>query len=328
MAKLFVVQDRYNEEITQWHIFSNAAKAQNKFDELEAEYKADYDDEDDYEDWRVELEEVSGPHCGFLIGFDDWEGKVFADPVEDVRGYELDDSIYGQTTAYLIGPKTKEGNIIVGTYGELDFPTGNVQQLAYWEASELEDDNIPPKPTKKGNETLKFFYIYPTWPRDQKTVDLDTELTWYIYTNEAKAKKKHKELLTKFGNGRWSEYWGRDYGTVKGTNCGVLGSIQPKSIVPVDAKSLDDIASDIKEYWADDVIKDNAGAFIVRPKSSNAEGTVVWSGGKFNVSKDLEEVAIWKNSKLIKGSIPENAQTVDGLKYVQLYEGFVKNLKK
>lgn len=158
MAKLFVVQDRYDEEITTWHIFSNATKAQKKFDELEAEYKTEYEDEYDYEDWRVELNQVSGPHCGFLIGFDNWEGKVFADPVKDVRGYELDDFIYRQTTAYLIGPKTKEGKIVVGSYGELDFPSGNVQQLAYWEESELEDDNIP-----ESNQTtnqLKYVQLF------------------------------------------------------------------------------------------------------------------------------------------------------------------------
>lgn len=323
MAKLFVVQDRYNEDTTQWHIFTNEAKAYKKYDELKAEYE---------EDWQVKIKSVSGPNCGFLIGFDDDLGEVFAESIFDVRGYKLD-SYYGNTTAYLIGPKSKEGSILVSTYNELEL-YGKLEELAYWEQSKLINDNNPYKPGTdiNGNQTLKFFYIEPTWPIDPRTggtssdFSLDKELTWYIYTNEAKAKKKHKELLDKFGDGKGSDYWGRDLEQVEGSNCGVLGAIQPKSVIALGTRTLNDIASDIKEWGPNDMIKNNAAAFIVRPKSNKAEGTITWSGGKFKVSNGLEEVAIWKNSKLIKGSIPENAQTVDGLKYVQLFEGFVKNL--
>jgi hypothetical protein len=126
MAKLFVVQDRYNEEVTAWHVFSNAAKAHKKFDELDDERE---------EDWQLKLKEVSGSNCGFLIGFDDDMGEVFAEPVKDVSNYELG-SQYGNTTAYLIGPKSKEGKLEVTSYGDLDV-SGNLQQLAYWEMSEL-----------------------------------------------------------------------------------------------------------------------------------------------------------------------------------------------
>lgn len=134
MAKLFVVQDRYNEEITEWYVFNNASKAQQKFDELDDERE---------EDWQLKLKDVSGPNCGFLIGFDDDEGEVFAEPVKNVSGYKLDtDFSYTNTTAYLIGPKSKEGKILVTSYGDLEV-SGKLQKLAYWEMSELEDDNIP-----------------------------------------------------------------------------------------------------------------------------------------------------------------------------------------
>ena len=129
MAKLFVIQDRYNEEVTSWHVFSNAAKAHKKFDELDDERE---------EDWQLKLKEVSGPNCGFLIGFDDDMGEVFAEPVKDVSNYELG-SQYGNTTAYLIGPKSKEGKLEVTSYGDLEV-SGNLQQLAYWEMSELEEN--------------------------------------------------------------------------------------------------------------------------------------------------------------------------------------------
>ena len=149
MAKLFVVQDRYNEEITEWHIFSNAAKAQKKFDELDDERE---------EDWQLELQNVSGPNCGFLIGFDDDMGEVFAEPIKDVSNYELD-SYYRNTTAYLIGPKSKEGKIMVGSYGELDLG-GNLQQLAYWEMSEL-------KESYKGN-ALKHVKLFESFIKNIK----------------------------------------------------------------------------------------------------------------------------------------------------------------
>jgi len=151
MAKLFAVQDRYNEEITQWYIFSNAAKAQKKFDELDDERE---------EDWQLELKNVSGPNCGFLIGFDDYEGKVFAEPVKDVSGYELDtDFKYKDTTAYLIGPKSKEGQINVTSYGDLDV-SGNLQKLAYWEMSELEE-------SYKGN-ALKHVKMFESFMKSLK----------------------------------------------------------------------------------------------------------------------------------------------------------------
>lgn len=133
MAKLYVIQDRYNEEITSWYIFSNEAKAQKKFDELDLKY------DEEWEEWQIETSDVKGPHCGFLIGFDDYEGKVFAEPVQDVRKFELDTNFsYKDTTAYLIGPKSKEGQIIVTSYGELE-ASGNLEKLAYWEMSELEE---------------------------------------------------------------------------------------------------------------------------------------------------------------------------------------------
>lgn len=126
MAKLFVVQDRYNEDITEWHIYTNKAKAEAKYKELESEYE---------EEWQVELKRTSSPNSGFLIGFDDNLGEVFADVIEDVSNYELE-SYYKNTTAYLIGPKSKEGKIVVGSYGDLDL-TGNLEELAYWEQSKL-----------------------------------------------------------------------------------------------------------------------------------------------------------------------------------------------
>ena len=132
MAKLFVVQDRYNEEITEWHIFSNAAKAQKKFNELDDERE---------EDWQLESLSVSGPNCGFCIGFDDDMGEVFAEPVKDVSKY---DGIGGfgrrNSTAYLFGPKSKEGKVMVGSYGELEY-TGNLDVVAEWEESELMESN-------------------------------------------------------------------------------------------------------------------------------------------------------------------------------------------
>ena len=133
MAKLYVIQDRYNEEITEWYIYTNEESAQKKFDELDEEYDGEW------EDWQIETLDVSGPQCGFLIGFDDYEGKVFAKPVKDVRKFELDtDFSYKDTTAYLIGPKSKEGKIIVTSYGDLE-ASGKLQKLAYWSQSELEE---------------------------------------------------------------------------------------------------------------------------------------------------------------------------------------------
>ena len=132
MAKLFVVQDRYNEEVTEWYVFNNASKAQSKFDELDDERE---------EDWQLESLSVSGPNCGFCIGFDDDMGEVFAEPVKDVSKY---DGIGGfgrkNSTAYLFGPKSKEGKVMVGSYGELEY-TGNLDVVAEWEESELMESN-------------------------------------------------------------------------------------------------------------------------------------------------------------------------------------------
>ena len=144
MAKLFVIQDRYNEEITNWYVFSNAAKAQSKFDELDDERE---------EDWQLESLNVSGPNCGFCIGFDDDMGEVFAEPVKDVSKY---DGIGGfgrkNSTAYLFGPKSKEGKVMVGSYGELEY-TGNLDVVAEWEESELMES----KSTEKSLKHVKLF---------------------------------------------------------------------------------------------------------------------------------------------------------------------------
>jgi len=135
MAKLFVVQERETIENTIWHIFSNEKKADAKYDELEEDYE---EEEEDGEDWHVDFYSVSGSNCGFLIGYDDDEGKVFAEPVNDVRKLELDTGDFGfsNTTAYLIGPKSKEGEIYTDTYSQLEI-SGNLQELAYFEKSKL-----------------------------------------------------------------------------------------------------------------------------------------------------------------------------------------------
>lgn len=149
MAKLFVIQDRYNEEITNWYVFSNAAKAQSKFDELDDERE---------EDWQLESLNVSGPNCGFCIGFDDDMGEVFAEPVKDVSKY---DGIGGfgrkNSTAYLFGPKSKEGKVMVGSYGELEY-TGNLDVVAEWEESELMES----KSTEKSLKHVKLFEQFIT----------------------------------------------------------------------------------------------------------------------------------------------------------------------
>lgn len=135
MAKLFVIQDRYNEEITNWYIFSNEAKAQKKFDELDLKY------DEEWEEWQIETSDVSGPNCGFCIGFDDDMGEVFAEPVKDVSKY---DGIGGfgrrNSTAILFGPKSKEGVVMVTSYGDLDV-SGKLDVVAEWEQSELVESN-------------------------------------------------------------------------------------------------------------------------------------------------------------------------------------------
>ena len=111
------------------------------FDELDDERE---------EDWQLESLSVSGPNCGFCIGFDDDMGEVFAEPVKDVSKY---DGIGGfgrrNSTAYLFGPKSKEGKVIVGSYGELEY-TGNLDVVAEWEESELME-------SKKSLKHIKLF---------------------------------------------------------------------------------------------------------------------------------------------------------------------------
>ena len=150
MAKLFVVQEKFDIDTTEWHIYSNEAKADKKYDELEAEYE---------EDWQVEQASVSGPKCGFLIGFDNDLGEVFADPVKDVSNYELD-SYYSNATAFLIGPKSKEGGIVVDTYTDLEW-SGNLEELAHWKGSELVEN-------AQSVDGLKYVQLYEGFVKNLK----------------------------------------------------------------------------------------------------------------------------------------------------------------
>jgi len=146
MAKLFVVQEYtmgYEENPGTWYVFNSAAKAKKKASELEDAYYKMQDDNDNV-GFEINQYSASGTHCGLLIGFDDNAGEIFAEPVNDVRGYSLDSSSNadGNTTAVLIGPKSKEGTISITEAGDLDI-SGNIEELAVWMASDLIDDNIP-----------------------------------------------------------------------------------------------------------------------------------------------------------------------------------------
>jgi len=131
MAKLFVVLDR-DDEYTTWHIYKNREKSQKKYEKLSA--TAGYRDDGDVDWWGVD-----GPHGGFLIGFDDQEDKVFAEPVFDVRNFKLDSYYYPSTTAYLIGIKTKEGEIegVYGGMADRNKLESSVPYISYWENSKL-----------------------------------------------------------------------------------------------------------------------------------------------------------------------------------------------
>jgi len=196
MAKLFVIQERFDEEITTWYVFSSKAKAQKKFNGLESKYE---------EDWQLEMNEVSGSNCGFLIGFDDNAGEIFAEPVSDVRGYSLDSSIYagGNTTAILIGPKSKEGELYVTSMGALEVK-GNLEVLADWMSSELVDDKIPagvPGAEQGSGESDKQSKFIP----DNHSDILNTVKVMKDLWNSAKKENKKAEAEKA---GLPTEYWG------------------------------------------------------------------------------------------------------------------------
>ena len=193
MANLSVIQERFDEEITTWYVFSSKAKAQKKFNDLESEYE---------EDWQLEMNEVSGSNCGFLIGFDDYAGEIFAEPVSDVRGYSLDSSLYagGNTTAILIGPKSKEGELYVTSMGALEVK-GNLEELAEWMASDLTVDNIPagvPGAEQGSGKSSKF--IPDNYSDILNTVKVMKDL-W----NSTKKENKKAEAVKA---GLPTEYWG------------------------------------------------------------------------------------------------------------------------
>lgn len=143
MAKLFVLQHQPIEKPVEWYVCTSNLEIQNRFDRIDRKYKKAVEDEDepDWEDWQIQMSDVYGPHCAYLIGFNQ-EGKVFAEPIYDVRGYELNTNNFKQTTAYLIGPESEDGKITVTPGGRLKASKG-LQILAYWEKSEIKDDNIP-----------------------------------------------------------------------------------------------------------------------------------------------------------------------------------------
>jgi hypothetical protein len=206
MAKLFVVQEivmRSGEENPgTWYIFNNQAKAKKKASELEDEYYEIEDAGEEYISYEVDQYSVSGPMCGFLIGFDDNAGEIFAEPVNDVRGYNLDSSSNadGNTTAVLIGPKSKEGTISITSMGELDI-SGNIEELAVWMASDLVDDNIPagvPGVEQGSDKSSKFI------PDNHNDI-LNTVKVMKDLWNSAKKENKKAEAVKA---GLPTHYWG------------------------------------------------------------------------------------------------------------------------
>lgn len=144
MAKLYVVQHRPLEKPFEWYVCTSQRDAQSRFERIDRKYKkaVEFEDAEPMEDWQLEISNVYGPRCGFLIGFNK-EGKVFAEPIYDVRGYVLNTNNFKQATAYLIGAESKDGKItITPGRGRLK-ASKEVQILAHWEESKLIEDNIP-----------------------------------------------------------------------------------------------------------------------------------------------------------------------------------------
>lgn len=143
MAKLFVLQHQPIEKPAEWFVCTTHDKWQARLERIERKYEkaVEFEDAKELEDWQIRMEDVYGPHCAFLIGFNQ-DGKLFAEGIYDVRGYKLDTNNFKQTTAYLIGPESEDGKITVTPGGRLK-ASKELQILAYWEKSEIKDDNIP-----------------------------------------------------------------------------------------------------------------------------------------------------------------------------------------